>query len=88
MKNTLALFLFNNKKETNYLKNIRTMKTTTLKALLILGGLMLLNNQTMNAGIVSEFKNFVGNEFTHFSFTRPLCYSGRNSYGTNVSPCF
>ncbi len=42
------------------------MKTKTVKALLILGGLMLLNTQSMHAGIADQFKNFVGNEFTNF----------------------
>lgn len=40
------------------------MKTTIFRALLILGGLMLLNVQTMNAGLANQFKNFVGHEFT------------------------
>ncbi len=41
------------------------MKTTSFKALLILGGLMLTGTK-MQAGIIDSFKNFVGNEFTNF----------------------
>jgi hypothetical protein len=43
------------------------MKTTSFKAFLILGGLILLNVQSMNAGIVDKFENFIGNEFSSFN---------------------
>ena len=42
------------------------MKTTTFKALLILGGLMLTGIQSMHAGITDQFSNSISNELSHF----------------------
>ncbi len=42
------------------------MKTSTLKAILILGGLMLTGIQSMQAGITDQFNNSISNELSHF----------------------
>jgi hypothetical protein len=42
------------------------MKTTTLKTALILGGLMLINAQSMNAGISDQLNHFIANELSNF----------------------
>lgn len=44
------------------------MKTTTLKAFLIMGGSMLIGTETMNASVTDQFGHFVSNELSHFHF--------------------
>jgi len=40
------------------------MKTTNFKAILILAGLMLLGSGTASANVISDFKHFIGTEFS------------------------
>lgn len=43
------------------------MKTTTLKAFMILVGLMLVNIQTMSAGVIGDISKFAGEQMSNFN---------------------
>ncbi len=52
------------------------MKTTTLKAQLILIGSMLIGSQRMSAGVIDNVKKIVGDEMSSFNMTGLFIIAG------------
>ncbi len=52
------------------------MKTTKFKAFMILVGLVLVNIQTISAGVIDDMKKTVGNEVSNFNMQGILIIGG------------
>lgn len=52
------------------------MKTTKIKALLILVGLVLVNIQSISAGVIDDVKKTAGNELSNFNMQGILLIGG------------
>ncbi len=52
------------------------MKTTKFKAFMILVGLVLVNIQTLSAGVIDDMKKTVGNEVSNFNMQGILIIGG------------